>query len=82
MSIRIMPPLLGNILSNPIIRLCNLQQPHIHIDDLDTFLISHLTNGAHNGHRHAGQAEEFISRPSGVDEDDATGVFVAAGCEG
>lgn len=80
MPINIMPILPPQILPHLIILLRNLQQPQIHLHDPKPLLIPHLRNRSNNRKRHLRQPEELLGRTGRIDEDDAAGIFEAAGC--
>lgn len=82
MPINIMPPLPPNILSNLIILLGNLQKPQVHIHNAYSLLRPHLRHRPYNRKCHLRHTEEVLLGPGCVDEDNATGIFEAAGCNG
>lgn len=81
MSIRIIPPLLSQILPNTIILLRDPHHPHIHIHHQHTLLIPHSTHRPHNGQTYPRQTQESITlvflSPRHIGEDNPTGILEA-----
>lgn len=79
MSIRIMPPLPPQILSDTIHLLRHPCNPQIHVDNTHPLLTPHRLDHTHNRQRHPRQTQEVVTRAAGgVGKDDAAGVFKGA----
>jgi hypothetical protein len=77
-----MPILLFQILTNLIVPLSSLNDPHVQISNNKSLLGSHLRDGSRNRKCDLRQTEEILRRAGSISEDNTTGILKAAGCNG